>query len=591
MLNILIYSILFIEILLAIYIAINFQDKVKDSFAVSRQTIISLAFSVEGFSYIGMLFCSSEVLRYFLYTISWYAGIVLLANFVTMAAYSINYNSDTVKYSISIIYYLGLIIYFVDTYIGKGKLLLGPVGIVYPTFTMIQIILHTLLCAVFIASLAMIYSNYSIKQSIKREQYLLLLWGVTFSFIIVGGLFEFVELLFYRVNIPFVLLICIGTILLMPKLMIYHRSITFVEEDYDDYLKSDNANIVFVCDDEYNIRFMNKRAVIAGQVIKENFRGRNISDIYLIAPEIENSLYDNIYTDVLRIPAVYSPLDRNITLEIRPYYDKFKEIFASVVTVYGMENVEANTVPIDKKENSKISSTTESNDAYNILSNSRVLIINENSIRLNVFEKMLQPYNLKVNRSTNVQTAYREIVDNTYDIIFVDQNISGITPFDFVKKIRALNDNYYSMVPICLCADKQLDDQYKTFFDAGFSDYLVKPISAKQLNLVLTRWLWKRYEKEQIDDSKLISIDSDTRELRMLLEDCNFYYDKKNNLLLTNCLRAIRQQCVLLNLDEYEHFARRLYKSVILDDLVFFEKNYNDFQSRFLKALDNIENI
>lgn len=588
MFNILLYSILFIEILFAISCAITFQGKVNDNFAVRRQIIISIAFSLQGFAYITMLLSSSEVLSYFLYAVSWYSGVVLLANFVAMSAYSMNYRSGFVKYIISVIYYLGITIYFVDTFISKGVLVHENIGVSYLSFTTLQVIMHALYYAIFIAAMALIFSNFTIQPRKRRDRYLLTLWVATFSFVLIGVLFEFVELLFNIYNIPFVLLTCIGTILFMPKLLTYHRSIIMREEDYAQYLKNDIVDIVLICDDEYNVKYLNKRAIIAGQVIKEDFRGRKLSDIFLISPDVENSLYDNSRSNKISIPAVYSPLDRRINIEILPSYDKFGELFSSVITIRGMENEEADTAPVEHKEADTSQTASAYPEEYTIANGARVLIINENSIRLNVFEKMLQPYSLTVNRAVNVQIAYKEIVDNTYDIIFVDQNISKISPFDFVKRIRSLDDNYYKMVPICYCTDIPMDEQFKEFMDAGFSDHLLKPISAKQLNLVLTRWLWKRYTKEYVGNPDLISPDSDTKELRLLLQDCNMYYEKKDNLLLANCLRAVRQQCVILNLPEYEYDARALYKSVILGDLVFFEKQYNNFQSGFIKAVDSI---
>lgn len=590
MTNILLYSILFIEILLAISYAINFQSKVNDTFAAYRQIIISVAFSLQGFSYIAMLLSSSDVLSYFLYAISWYSGVVLYANFITMAAYSMNYKSDFVKYAVSVIYYLGFFIYVVDTFISKGVLVYNSTGVSYPTFSTFQVILHALFYAVFIAAMAIIFSHFTIQTRKKRETYLLSLWVLTFSFTLIGVMFEFVELIFNTLNYPFALLVCIGTILCMPKLLTYHRSIILRRDDYSEYLSSDNIDIVLVCDDEFRVKFLNKRAVIAGQVIKEDFLGRRLPDIYLMTPQIENTLYNISGKDIISVPAVYSPLDRNITLEIHPFYDKFNELLSTVITVYGLENQEASTAPIekDKVANNVAAPEIQSND-FSIAAGAHVLIVNENSIRLNVFEKMMQPYSVVVTRAINVQLAYREITDNTYDMIFIDQNISKITPYDFVRKIRALDDDYYRLVPICYCTDTPIDDQYKEFIEAGFSDYLIKPISAKHLNNVLSRWLWRRYAKEYIGNPELISPDSDTKELRLLLEDCNMYYEKKNSLLLANCLRAIRQQCVLLNLSDFEYEASKLYKAVILDDLVYFEKHYNSFQSEFIKVADSME--
>lgn len=591
MVNILLYSILFIEILFAISCAITFQGKVNDILAVRRMIVISIAFSLQGFAYIAMLLTSSEVLSYFLYAVSWYSGVVLLANFFLMSAYSMNYNSDFVKYIISVIYYLGIVIYFVDTFISKGVLVHENIGVSYLSYTTLQIIMHSLYYVIFIAAMALIFSNFTIRPRKKRDRYLLTLWVATFSFVLVGVLFEFVELMLNSYNIPFLLLTCIGTILLMPKLLIYHRSIVMKEEDFSDYLTNDITDIILVCDDDYDIRFINKRAVIVGQVIKEEFLNRQLSDIFKFSPEVENLLYDESLKDEFTVPATYIPGNIRVNLIISSSFDKFGELFSSVIKVVGLENEEIIYLP---DEMVTVVETSAVNDGhtqdYSIANGARVLIFNENSVRLNVFERLLQPYSLTVNRATNIQMAYKEIIDNTYDIIFVDQNISKISPFEFVKKVRALEDNYYKIVPICLCTDISMDEQYKEFLEAGFTDYLSKPISSEDLNLVLSRWLWKRYMKESGETPHFVLADSDTDELKLLIQDCNTFYEKKDNLLLANCLRAIRQQCVILNLPEYEYDARALYKSVVLNDLVFFEKQYNSFQSHFLKSVDNLDN-
>ena len=590
MINILLYSILFIEILFAISCAITYQGKVNDQTAVKRQIVISIAFSLEGFAYIAMLLTSSEVLSYFLYAISWYSGVVLLANLFLMSAYSMNYDSYFVKYIISVIYYLGIVIYFVDTFISKGVLVHESVGVSYLSYTTLQIIMHSLYYAVFIASLAFMFANFTIRPRKKRDRYLLTLWVLTFSFVLVGVLFEFFELLLSSYNIPFVLLTCIGTILLLPKLLKYHRDIDMREDDYSEYLKNDVTDIVLICDDEYNIRFINKRAVIIGQVIKEEFKDRKLLDVFRFSPDVENLLYDDTQVGKFTIYGKYAPLDKNISLDIMTSCDKFGELFSSVIVVKGLEDDEEIILPEELTETSKeVTVSLDHPEEYTIANGARVLIFIENSIRLNVFEKLLQPYSLTVSRVSNLQMAYKEIIDNTFDIIFVDQNLSKISPFEFTKKIRSLDDNYYKVVPICLCTDIPMDDQYMEFLEAGFTDFINKPISADDLNLVLTRWLWKRYTKEnKSTQNNIIYFESDTSELRELLNDCNMFYEKKDNLLLAGCLRAIRQQCVMLNLAEFEYDARALYKSVILGDTVFFEKQYNSFQTGFLKAIDTM---
>ena len=68
LLRIVIYSVLFIEMLVAISQAISFQVRVKDVHAINRQIIISGAFSLQCMTCIAMQLNTNETVRYVLYT-------------------------------------------------------------------------------------------------------------------------------------------------------------------------------------------------------------------------------------------------------------------------------------------------------------------------------------------------------------------------------------------------------------------------------------------------------------------------------------------------------------------------------------------
>ncbi len=577
MLRILIYGALFIEMLVVVSQAISFQVRVKDKHAINRQIIIGGAFSLQCMSSIAMLLTGNDTVRYLLYAACWYAGVVLLANLVNMSAYSLNYQGRFVGYIISVIYYLGLAIYFVDTFFCGGVLEQTPFGICYPIKTPIQIILHALLDVIYLAGLVYIYVYFSHCERKKRERFLMQLWTLTFSFSALGAILELFDLFFGSMHLPYLILTCIGTILLMPKLLIYHRSIVVFREDYEEILKKNVVDIVLVCDDSFRVLYTNKRGMIVGQVIKNDFSGQKVEDLFLMSPEMEERLYNDSINGSYSLSAIYAPLNRKVTMDIRPVYDRYHELFVSVITIYGVENQEANTAPIEE-EAINVTVPDEPESEFQIARGARLLLVNENSIRINVFEKMLQPYSATVSRALNAKTALQEIREHVYDMIFIDQNLSDITAFELAEEIRTMDGSYYQNVPLVYITDIAMDDQYKEFLMAGFNDYLAKPVSAKYLNHVMTRWLWKRYAKA---DDPFISSDSDLKELEMLLTDCDTFYEKKDRLLFANCLRAVRQQCVLLHLPEYESDARALFRQVLIDETASLEKQYHSFASSF----------
>ncbi|MBQ7582530.1 MAG: response regulator [Lachnospiraceae bacterium] len=578
----LIYSILSIEMLIAISRAITFQVRVKDVHAINRQIIISGFFALQCVTFVAMMLVKNEFAQYLFYSLCWYSHVCLVANLINMGAYSLNYKGKFVRHVISVVYYLGMFIFFADVFLSKGVMQYNSRGIACPVYTPLQIILHSVFDVIFLFALLYIYVYFNRTKFKKRDQYLMRLWALTFSFSGIGILLELLDLMFFPTRFPYMLLCSIGTILMMPKLLIYHRRIVIREEDYEDILRENVFDLVFVCDDAFRVVYMNKRAHIVGQVIKNDFIGQRIPDIYLMSQETEERLYNNSVFGSYSISAIYAPLNRKITMDIRPVYDRFKELFVAVITVYGMENEEANTAPIEETH----TSTTvpdEPESEFKIARGARLLLVNENSIRMNVFEKMLQPYSATVYRAMDAKGALRDAKDRTYDMIFIDQNITGVTAFELAEEIRSLPGDYYKEVPIVYITDIPMDEQYKEFLDAGFNDYLQKPVSAKHLNHVLTRWLWKRYTKDEF-----VNAYSDMQEIELLLSDCDTYYEKKDKLLFANCLRALRQQCVLLHLPEYENDTREIFRSLLIDESSVVDKLYKNFTASFRSYMESL---
>lgn len=587
MIQTLIYSLLCVEMLVAISQAITFQVRVKDTHAINRQIIIGGAFSLQCVTYIGMMLMSDAFWQFCFYVVCWFSGVVLIANLINMAAYSMDYQGKFVRHTISVIYYLGMVIYFADTFLGRGVMQRNGIGINYAVYSPLQIILHAVFDVIYLGGLFYIYIYFNREEFKKRERHLMRMWALTFAFSALGILLELLDLLFFMQHFPYMLFLCIGTILLMPRLLIYHRRIVIREEDYEDVLKENVTDIVFVCDDSFRVVYMNKRAHIVGQVIKNEFAGQKIQDIYLMTPETEERLYNNSVYGSYTVSAIYAPLNRRVTMDIRPVYDKFRELFVAVVTVYGMENEEANTAPIEETIVTGSTVSDEPESEFKIARGARLLLVNENSIRMNVFEKMLQPYSATVSRALNVDHALKDVREHTYDMIFVDQNLSKMTAFELAEQIRSMPGEYYREVPLVYTTDIPMDEQYKEFLGAGFNDYLLKPVSAKHLNHVLTRWLWKRYAKT---DEEMSTSDSSKRELEELLSDCDTFFEKKDRLLFASSLRAVRQQCVILRLPEYESDARKLFRNALIDDSVVFEKQYRSFVTSFRDYMENMEN-
>jgi len=79
----------------------------------------------------------------------------------------------------------------------------------------------------------------------------------------------------------------------------------------------------------------------------------------------------------------------------------------------------------------------------------------------------------------NVESAYEELYNNTYEIIISDIMMPEVDGFEFAKTIRNVNKN----IPILFMSAKDDLTSKKKGFQLGIDDYMVKPIELDELGL------------------------------------------------------------------------------------------------------------
>ncbi len=123
---------------------------------------------------------------------------------------------------------------------------------------------------------------------------------------------------------------------------------------------------------------------------------------------------------------------------------------------------------------------------YNIHNGKRILVVDDSKINLKVASQILKPYNFNI---INAESGYEalELAENsTFDLILMDimmPKMNGIETLNRLKQIPG-----FDVPVIALTADaiEGTDEKYK---NAGFDDYLSKPIDRYILNKVLNKYL------------------------------------------------------------------------------------------------------
>ncbi len=104
----------------------------------------------------------------------------------------------------------------------------------------------------------------------------------------------------------------------------------------------------------------------------------------------------------------------------------------------------------------------------------------------------LEQKGYEVLTATNGEDAVSYLEHETVDIVFLDENMPGISGLDALAKIKA----DYPNIPVVMITKSEEEELMEEAIGSQISDYLIKPVNPKQILLSI---------KKNLDDEKLIS--------------------------------------------------------------------------------------
>ncbi|MFI2742594.1 response regulator [Zhouia sp. PK063] len=104
----------------------------------------------------------------------------------------------------------------------------------------------------------------------------------------------------------------------------------------------------------------------------------------------------------------------------------------------------------------------------------------------------LEKKNYKVDTCQSGTEAIEEIDNNNYDIVFLDENMPGLTGLETLSEIKAKKPN----LPIVMITKSEEEYIMEEAIGSKIADYLIKPVNPNQILLSL---------KKNLDHSRLIS--------------------------------------------------------------------------------------
>ncbi len=121
--------------------------------------------------------------------------------------------------------------------------------------------------------------------------------------------------------------------------------------------------------------------------------------------------------------------------------------------------------------------------------NAHVLVVDDNKVNLNVTARLLTTYGINADLADSGEKAVKMINSAYYDLVFMDHMMPDLDGVDTTKIIRSQGDAYSSGLPIIALTANAISGAREMFLEAGFNDFISKPIQLPLLEKALEKWL------------------------------------------------------------------------------------------------------
>ena len=124
----------------------------------------------------------------------------------------------------------------------------------------------------------------------------------------------------------------------------------------------------------------------------------------------------------------------------------------------------------------------------------RVLIVDDVITNIEVLKGLLKPYHMQLDSATNGQHAIDLIRNGTmiYNAIFMDHMMPDIDGMEATRRIRDIGTEYAKNIPIIAFTANAIVGNEQMFLDAGFHDFISKPVDINRLDIIVNRWVRDR---------------------------------------------------------------------------------------------------
>ena len=272
------------------------------------------------------------------------------------------------------------------------------------------------------------------------------------------------------------------------------------------------------------------------------------------------------------------------------------------------------------------------NDEFSLgklrISNTKVLIVDDNIINLKVAESSMRYYGLSVDTATSGKESIELCTSNLYDIVFMDQMMPEMDGVEAMNIIRTINAHYQTggKGKIIVLTANAISGVREQLIKLGFDEYLEKPINFNQFESLMKKFLspdrieitteTPDKESSSIKDTEMLAELLPSVDVSLGLSYCNHQlpqyldvlsllwasgnnqikqlttqWEKKDYAQYRVTIHALKGQFLNIGAKELSSTAKELEQAAKSEDSAFIEAHTEAFLIQFADLLQDLKKV
>lgn len=149
---------------------------------------------------------------------------------------------------------------------------------------------------------------------------------------------------------------------------------------------------------------------------------------------------------------------------------------------------------LESSDNSHVLPQSNGDDEF-VAPEARILVADDNVMNLDLFRGMLRKTKVQIDTAFNGEEALKLLRLKKYHLVFLDHVMPVMDGLETLERIRA--EKICPGVPVIVLTANMIPDARKLYQEKGFDDYLPKPISTRQLNIQVKKYLPQELVQEK----------------------------------------------------------------------------------------------